>query len=224
MASLTRPAWTPAENELLRKHYAAAKTTASLLPLFPGRNAHGIRLQASRLQVKRRAAPCAWSAKDIAILKAYYPTAGSVYVAERVGRTPDRVRGYAYEHGIAYIGVGAKPAAEKKKRGPKPGAVFKPRAPKPVPVVAKAAKAPVQKAAPAPAPVPVKRSPATPNLNAQVARRKKEVTTPLGEILSAMKKTSCPPARRLAFTIAAHQGMPAAIKAWDEWPTQQQVA
>lgn len=220
----TAPRWTAAENALLRAKYPNARTTESILELFPGRNVQGLRMQAGRLKIKRAQAPGAWSSAHFAILQAYYPTQGAAYVAQRVGRTADRVRGYAYEHGIRYC----QPAAcqlptEKKKPGPQPGAVYKPRARK-APAVAppKPAKPPVARAEAKSLPLPgVQANVRTPNLNAQkaaVAAKKKEASEKPATYVSADMIRALPAVHpaRLAYTRAARQGMPAAQAAYHE--------
>lgn len=230
MANPTRPVWTATENELLRKLYPTAATTESIVPHFPGRNVQGIRMQANRLEIKRLTAPGAWSAKDMAILRAYYPTAGAAYVAQRVGRTPDRVRGHASEHGIVFTGVRnpkrPKPEVHTVKRAPgRPYNQAVSAAPA-AQVPAKAVQAKVARAKAAPKLLsvqPSKHSPATPNLAAQknavaAAKKAEAAQKALEAVVPAAEIQRLPythPAR-MAYMLNAKDGGAAANRAYHE--------
>lgn len=204
--------WQVADQERLIQLYPTS-TPSQLLAAFPGRTMLAIRGRAGRMGLQKTINPIInWTAEQNAILVARYELEGPEPLARKLGRSVQAVKQRANR-----LGLTVRQLTRLRPASPVPTTEHDPRPKasntlKPL----QTSRARVE---------PVKRSPATPLLNARMEqRRHREVSTPLTEILADMKRPNCPPARRLAFTVAAHQGMPAAIKAWDEWPTTQQKA
>lgn len=142
-----------------------------------------------------------WTTAELALMRQHYPETGTKKLLGLLDRARKTITSKAIQLGLEYTGRAGRPVR------PAPTAPTTEHDPRPKsrntlkPLQTSKVRA-----------LPVKHVPKT------------EVATPLGEIILAMKNPKCPPGRRLAFTVAAHQGMPAAIKAWDEWPSQQQAA
>lgn len=152
--------------------------------------------------MSRRPAPRPWTSAELKLLDIHYPATGTQVLSTLIDRARKTIVSKALQRKLVYAGKIGRPTT--RQATPVPTTEHDPR-----PKVANTLKPLQTSKARA---LPVKHLP------------KMEVATPLGEIILAMKKPNCPPGRRQAFTIAAHQGMPAAIKAWDEWPSQQQAA
>jgi hypothetical protein len=191
--------YSAAESEKLRKLYVPS-SQAELLAAFPGRTLNSIRCQAGKLDLRKVTTPLTdWTPERDAVLRTHYPAIGAEGVAKLLKLKPQAVKrraGRLKVYTLRFVAIRAASPAPTTEHDPRPRArnTLKPL---------QTSKARSQ---------PVKRIP------------KKELSTPLTEILAAMRHPKCEPGRRMAFTKAAYHGMPAAIKAWDEWPTQQQAA
>jgi hypothetical protein len=138
-----------------------------------------------------------------------------------VGRDRNRVSGHAHEHLIAF--VGERNPRRPRKQYPEKKAVGRPPKAK-----AEAAPAPTPKPAPKPGavkPEPVKRSPATPNLNTRAEQRrlaeKLQEQKPKPYVTAdQLRALSATHPARLAWTRAAYHGPQAATDAFHQAMSQ----
>lgn len=93
----TKPsAWSPDEDELMRRHYIA-NGAVGMVPMLPGRTRKAVSQRALKLGLS---VPQDWTAEQDAILVAHYRSDGAAYVGERVGKSVFGVR-----HRAAVLGI-----------------------------------------------------------------------------------------------------------------------
>lgn len=90
--------WTPAEDALLRAHYAQQGPSGMARML--GCETHQARSRAHRLGLRKRARYEFWDAVDSAKLAALWRTASVRYIARVLGRTGSQVRNQAARLGL----------------------------------------------------------------------------------------------------------------------------
>lgn len=199
--------YSPAEIDLLKAIYVQS-SQAELLAAFPGRSLASIRCQAGELRLLKIKNPLTkWTPEMDAVLREHYPLIGSEGVAKRLKLPKQAVKRRA-GHLQVYVRRMVRNAVSKTPRPTEHS--FVPKSTKTLrPLLVGSA------------PEPVKRSPATPNLNARVEQRRradKERDQLPKEFVRAeeIRKLSANHPARLAYTVAAHQGPAAATKAYHE--------
>lgn len=219
-------AYTPAENEWLRAHYATASREA-ILAAAPGHNWQAIQNQASKLGASGRpkhqpACVTTWTPERVALLRAHYPTGGSAAVAALTGLSCNAIREHASRLRLSYVAGQARAEARQQAhnaakaaritRAARPAKVRQRAAPKPAPT-------PKPKAPAAPV-LAVKRSAGTPNLNVQKEARKQKELAP--------QKAAAVTAEQIRKLPANHPGRHAysmgGVSGWQQWRQQQPAA
>jgi len=235
--------YTPAEDAALRALYPSAPR-AEVLAALPTRDWKALQRAADRRGISRPRRPhnAKWEGKPIEMLRARYATEGALLLAAELGFPAAHVRSKAEAEGIIHIPRQKKrPAKKARKRTPAeekaarearlqklyPNRLAAPKVAKPAAKVAK------PKPAPKPvvvAPEPVKRSPATPLLNARAEQRrladKQQEQKPKPYVTAEqIKALGANHPARWAWTKAAHAGPAAATEAYHQAMNQlKQVA
>ncbi len=159
-----------------------------------------------------------WSPAHLALLAEHYPLTGAQLLLGLTGRKQGAINDKASKLGIAYIGKAGRPPLPKEPA--KRVRAAPPHDPTPK---AKNTLRPLHVAVPVEASAPVKRSPATPILNARIeARRRRQAEQDKGDILSRIKKLPANSEGRRVFSIAARTNGVVAKVAFLEWEATQQ--
>lgn len=200
-------AYTPAENDYLRAHYATA-TRPQILAAVPGRTWTNIVNQASKLGASGRppVVPLrdrtSWHPANVALLLALYPTGGAPAVVAATGLTANAVRSHAVRLGLRYVAQRPERAARpyRPRNTPKVAVVKMARAPRPMP------------------PLPPVKPPraSTPNVNAAMAakRRAEMPRTTLSEAIARHKTLRYGQPEHTAFLRDGLVG-------WQQWQQHQ---
>lgn len=232
-------AWSAAHEAILQEHYPT-KGAAYVAPLV-GRLHRTVLSKAGHMGLTRVYAPrpiaakkprppralrsstqpprAVWSERELAALREHYPTKGGPYLRTVLGRSQQAISDKASRLGIVYTGgvdkvelQAQRKAARAERRKMKEAArreklahrqpVGRPRKPVVAVVVA-----------------PVKRSPATPNLNARAEARRKAERTQQAKpkpyvTADQLRKLPAAHPARLAYTRAAYHGPAAATEAF----------
>lgn len=205
-----RTIFTPAEVTLLQQVFPTCATRTELQAAFPTRTLASLRCKAGKLGLFRDVAPMVyWTPEEDAIIAKHYPSQGSDKLAKRLNRSRQGVKSRAARLGVKCLLIGPpirkhQPEAPTE-HDPRPKAA---RTLKPLAVGVQAE--------------PVKRSPATPNLNAAKDARLRQEKAKSPSVTEDIKKLRPDSeGRRIYAQVAARQGGTAATVAFREWQRQQ---
>ena len=186
--NINKPAWAPAETAVLRQLYPNAPQ-AEVQAALPERSWDAIKRMGTLLQVRRAAV---WSNAAVATLREFLPTHGKSYVARLLGKSPSTVHHKATRLGIANPGHRRRVLPPERAREPRQKRV-----------------APV----PAPAPAPAEKRVSggskrafTPNLNAQIAKRRKSEEVVVLITAADIRRLPINDAGRRAYTLGGVRG------------------
>lgn len=233
----TRPSdYTRAERAVLLASYATAPR-AEILAACPNRTWKSLRQEARRLHLSR-ANPNLWTTTELEALRQSYPTGGARAVKDLTGRSTSSIYDKAWELQLVHEGRTAQKLGRRTDRQAVKKAAAEAKAANPIPRPAKKVipqhspvpKAnntlkPMQVGAKPTAPAPTKRSPHTPNLNAQIeARIRQGAKVKAASIVDEIKALPADSEGRQVYMRAARLGGPAATAAFVEWKQTQRVA
>ena len=184
--NINKPAWAPAETAVLRQLYPNAPQ-AEVQAALPERSWDAIKRMGTLLQVRRAAV---WSNAAVATLREFLPTHGKSYVARLLGKSPSTVHHKATRLGIANPGPRRRVLPPERAREPRP-----------------------KRVAPVLPPAPVEKRVAgagkycrTPNLNAQVAKRRKSEEVQVLITAADIRRLPINDAGRRAYTLGGVRG------------------